>query len=134
MENSSQNPYIPQESAQIRQKVYKQQSPLGRIVKWALIITVFVGVMVGVGLYFVIPRTSAIDQPARQKFADVLQPPDQTLKRVAVTSTLGFKMNYDNRVYSSYAEVGDSTSGTDSSAAIISGQTYENNDLRIARA
>ncbi len=134
MEDSSTNPYIPQESEAIRQKVYERQSPLGRIVKWLLIITVIVAVLVGGGLFFVIPRTTAVDQPARVKLADALQPPDQVLKRIDVSSQLGFHLNYDNHVYGSYAEVGDSTAGTDSSSAVLSGQTYENNDLRIARA
>ncbi len=134
MEDSSTNPYIPQESEQIRQKVYERQSPLGRIVKWSLIATVVVAVLVGGGLFFVAPRGAAVDQQARTKLADILQPPDQTLKRVNVSSDLGFNLNYDNRVYSSYAEVGDSTAGSDSSAAIMSGQTYENNDLRVKRA
>lgn len=134
MEDSSQNPYIPQESDQIRQKVYERQSPLGRLVKWALISTTVVAVLVAIGLFFVIPRTTAIDQQARVKLADTLQSPDQVLKRIDVQSQLGFKLNYDNRVYSSYAEVGDSSSGTDSSAAVMSGQTYENNDLRTSRA
>lgn len=134
MQDSSQNPYIPQENEAIRQKVYERQSPLGRIVKWALIATVVVAVLVGIGLIFVVPKTSTVDQPARVKLANALQSPDQTLKRVNVQSLLGFKLNYDNHIYSSYAEVGDSTSGTDSSAAVISGQTYENNDLRVSRA
>lgn len=134
MEDSSTNPYIPQESDQVRQKVYEHQSPLGRIVKWSMIATAIVAFLVGVGLFFVIPRTTAVDQEARVKLADTLQPPEQVLKRVSVESQLGFKLNYDNRVYSSYAEVGDSTAGTDESAAIMQGQTYENNDLRVARA
>lgn len=134
MEDSSQNPYIPQESEQIRQKVYERQSPLGRVVKWSLIATVILALLVGVGLFFVVPRTTAVDQPARVKMADILQPPDQTLKRVNVTSDLGFNLNYDNRVYSSYAEVGDNSAGTDNSAAIMNGQTYENNELRTKRA
>lgn len=134
MEDSSQNPYIPQESEQIRQKVYERQSPLGRIVKWAMIATAAIAVLVGAGLFFVIPNTTAVDQPARTQLADILQPPDQTLKRVPVTSDLGFKLSYDNRVYSSYAEVGDSSSGSDSSTAVLSGETYENNELRVSRA
>ena len=134
MEDSSQNPYIPQESEQIRQKVYERQSPLGRAVKLSLIITAVTAVIVAIALFFIIPRTTAVDQPARVKLADALQSPDQVLKRIDVQSQLGFKLNYDNRVYSSYAEVGDSSSGTDSSAAVISGQTYENNDLRVSRA
>lgn len=134
MEDSSTNPYIPQESDTIRQQVYQQQSPLGRIVKWSMITTGVVAVLVGIGLYFIVPRTSAVDQQARQKLADALQPPDQVLKRVNVESSIGFKLNYDNRVYSSYAEVGDSTAGSDDSAAVLRGQTYENNDLRVLRA
>lgn len=134
MEDSSQNPYIPQESEQIRQKVYERQSPLGRVVKWSLIATITIAVLVGIGLFFIIPRTTAVDKPARVQLADVLQPPDQTLKRVPVESNLGFKLSYDNRVYSSYAEVGDSSSGSDSSSAVITGETYENNELRTTRA
>lgn len=133
MEDSSSNPYIPQESEQIRQKVYQHQSPLGRVVKWSLIATVIIAVLVGIGLFFVIPRTTAVDQPARTQLADALQPPDQMLKQVPIQSNLGFKMAYDNRVYSSYAEVGDSSSGTDSSSAVLSGETYENNELRTLR-
>lgn len=102
--------------------------------KWSLIATVIIAVLVGIGLFFVVPRTTAVDQQARVKLADTLQAPDQTLKRVPVASTLGFKLNYDNRVYSSYAEVGDSSAGTDSSAAVMSGETYENNELRVERA
>ncbi len=134
MDDSSQNPYIPQESEQIRQKVYERQSPLGRFVKWSLIATLILAMLVAAGLFFVIPRTTAVDQPARVKLADALQPPDQTQKRVQVDSDAGFKLSYDNRVYSSYAEVGDGTSGTDGSAAVIAGATYENNDLRVTRA
>lgn len=135
MEDSSTNPYIPRESEEVRKKVYERQSPLGRIVKWALIVTAAAIVLIGGGLFFVVPRATAVDQPARQKLADTLQPPDQTLKRVNVTSQLGFNLNYDNRVYDSYAEVGaDSAAGTDQDAAIAAGQTYENNDLRVDRA
>ncbi len=117
MEDSSSNPYIPQESEKIRQKVYERQSPLGKLVKRLLIITAIVAVLVGIGLIFVIPRTSAVDQAGRIKLGDTLQVPTDTLKRVSVESTMGFKLSYDNNVYSSYAEVGDSTAGTDSSSA-----------------
>lgn len=134
MQDSSTNPYIPQESEDIRQKVYLRQSPLGRIVKWSLILTVAVAILVGGGLFYVIPRTTAVDQPARVKLADALQPPDQVLKRVSVSSDLGFSLNYDNRIFSSYGEVGDNTAGSDNSAAIAAGNTYENNDLRVTRA
>lgn len=134
MEDSSSNPYIPQESEQIRQKVYERQSPLGKVVKRLLIVTGIVAVLVGIGLIFVIPRTSAVDKEGRIKLADALQVPADTLKRVSVESTMGFKLSYDGNVYNSYAEVGDSTAGTDASAAIMSGQTYENTDLRTSRA
>lgn len=134
MDNSSQNPYIPQESEQIRQQVYEHQSPLGKVVKISLIVTVVVAILVGIGLFFVIPKTTAVDQAAREKLANELQPPAQTQKRVAVESSQGFKLSYDNNVFSSYAEVGDSTAGTDGSAAIVSGQTYDNNELRVTRA
>jgi S1-C subfamily serine protease len=134
MEDSSQNPYIPQESEAIRQKVYEHQSPLGRVVKIALIVTIALAVLIGISLFFVVPRTSTVDKEARQNLADILQPPDQTLKRISVSSDLGFRLNYDNRIYSSYAEVGDSSAGSDSSAAVLSGETYENNDLRTTRA
>ncbi len=135
MEDSSTNPYIPRESEEVRKKVYERQSPLGRIVKWALIISGVLIVLLGASLFFVVPRTTAVDQSARQKLADTLQPPDQTLKRIQVSSRLGFVFNYDNRVYDSYAEVGaDDTAGTSADDAALAGQTYENNDLRVARA
>lgn len=134
MQDSSTNPYIPQESEDIRQKVYQRQSPLGWIVKWSLILTIVVAILVGGGLFYVIPRTTAVDQPARVKLADALQPPDQVLKRVSVASDLGFSLNYDNRIFSSYGEVGDNTAGSDNSVAIAAGNTYENNDLRVTRA
>src|ERR1700758_4800479 len=119
MEDSSTNPNIPQESQEIRQKVYERQSPLARVVKWALITTAIVAFFVGIGLIFVVPRTTAVDDAGRQKLADALQPPDQMLKRVNVTSQVGFHLSYDNHVYDSYAEAGDSTAGTDSSTAIL---------------
>lgn len=134
MEDSSTNPYIPGESEQIRQKVYERQSPLGRAVKWSLIITIIAAILISVGLFFVMQRTSVVDQPARVKLANALQSPDQTLKRVPVSSTLGFKLSYDIKLFTSYAEVGDSSSGTESSSAIVAGQTYENNELRTERA
>lgn len=134
MQDSSQNPFIPQESEQIRQQVYERQSPLGKVVKISLIISIVVAILVGIGLFFVIPRTTAVDQKARESLANQLQPPAQTLKRVSVESEMGFKLAYDPNVYSSYAEVGDSTSGSDESTAIMSGQRYDNNELRIERA
>jgi S1-C subfamily serine protease len=133
MEDSSSNPYIDQDSEKVRKQIYKRTSPLGRIVKWSLILTILIIIGAGVGLYLIIPKTSVVDAQARMKLADTLQPPDQVLKRVSVESQLGFKLNYDNHIYSSYAEVGDSTSGTDSSSAIAAGQTYENNELRVTR-
>ncbi|MDB5183476.1 MAG: divTM [Candidatus Saccharibacteria bacterium] len=135
MDESAQNPYIPRESEDVRKKVYERQSPLGRVVKWALIVTAVVAVLVGGALFFVVPRTTVVDSDSRQKLADALQPPYQTLKRVDVSSQLGFHLNYDNHVYSSYAEVGaDNTAGTDADTAASAGQTYENNDLRVQRA
>ena len=134
MQDSASNPYIPQESQQNRAKVYEFKSPLGSAVKWAMIITGIVAVLIGGGLFYVVPKTTAVDQPNRIQLADALQPPDQTLKRVSVTSKLGFTFNYDNRVYASYAEAGDSSAGTDSSSAVANGETYENNDLRVSRA
>lgn len=133
MQDSSTNPYIPQESEAIRQKVYQRQSPLGRLVKWSLIITAIVAVLVGGSLIYIIPKTTADDQPARIKLADIMQAPADILKRVDVTSNLGFELNYDFNVYSSYAEVGDSTAGSDESAAVANGQTYENDELRVKR-
>jgi len=135
MQESAQNPYVPQESEATRQKVYEHQSPLGRVLKRLLIITGVTIVVLGIALFFVVPRTSTVDAKGRQKLADALQPPDQTLKRVSVSSQTGFSLNYDNRVYQSYAEVGaDDTAGTSSDDAALAGQTYENNDLRVARA
>lgn len=134
MEDSSTNPFIPQQSEDIRKKVYQRQSPLGRVVKWSMIATIVVAVLVGGGLFFVVPETTKVDAAGRQKLADELQPPAEMHKRVDVQSEVGFNLNYDNRIYSSYAEVGDSSAGTEESAAVLAGQTYENNDLRTLRA
>lgn len=134
MQDSSTNPYIPQESEDIRQKVYQRQSPLGRVVKWSLILTIVIAILVGGGLFYVMPRTTAVDQPARVKLADALQPPDQVLKRVNVASDLGFSLNYDNRIFSSDAKVGYVIDSNDSSVAAAAGVAYENNDLRVTRA
>lgn len=133
MQDSSSNPFIPGESEQIRQKVYERQSPLGKLVKWGLIATLSLAVLVGIALFFVVPRTTAVDEQARIKLADTLQAPDQTLKRVNVGSGLGFSFNYDNRIYTSYAEVGDASAGSDTSTAVLRDETYENNDLRTLR-
>lgn len=134
MQDSASNPYIPEETVQDRSKVQQFRSPLSSVVKWAMIVTGVVAILVGGGLFFVIPRTHVVDQAARTQLADALQPPDQMLKRVQVASTLGFSLNYDNRVYASYAEVGDSSAGSENSNAVVAGQYYENNDLRVARA
>lgn len=133
MDNTSQNPYIPQESEKIRQQVYEHQSPLGNIVKISLIVTIVIAVLVGIGLFFVVPRTESVDQNAREQLANTLQPPSQTLKRLVVESEVGFKLMYDNTVYSGYAEVGDSTAGSEESTAIATGQRYESSELRVTR-
>ncbi|MCA9338311.1 trypsin-like peptidase domain-containing protein [Candidatus Saccharibacteria bacterium] len=134
MQDSASNPYIPQQSQADKAKVHEFKSPFGTAVKWALIVTSVLAVLLGGGLFYVIPHSQAKDQTARQQLADALQPPDQMLKRVNASSDLGFTFNYDNRVYSSYAEVGDSSAGTDSSSAVANQSTYENNDLRVPRA
>jgi hypothetical protein len=133
MEDSSTNPYIPEESEKIRQAVYQRQSPLGRVVKWSMITAFVITVLVGIGLYFVIPRTEAVDTEARTKLANILQPPEQVQKQYNVESELGFSFSYDYEVFTSKAQVDTSTNPAGSSIASTFIQTYTDNELRIKR-
>ena len=130
MDNSSTNPYIPQESEAIRNKVYQRQSPFGKIVKIAFIVTGVVSILVGIGLFFVIPMTSKDDKDARMALANVLQPTDQISKDVPVASELGFSLRYDNQRFTGEARV----QGPEQTTATKTlGASYDNNDLRTKR-
>lgn len=131
MQDSSTNPYIPQESQEIRHKTETLHSPLGRAVKLALIITGVLFVLVAVGLVFLIPRTSYEDKQSRIDFGNVVQPPSQLAKLVPVTSTLGFTLRYDNLMFTSSAKTPDTIDAK--GKTIAAGATYDNNDLRMPR-
>lgn len=134
MEDSSTNPYIPQESEKIRRTVYEHQSPLKRIVKWSMITTLVVAILVSVGLFFVIPRTEYVDKDARTKFANILQPADKVQKQYRVESDLGFSLVYDSQFFSSKAQVGTNTLNTSANNAnSFAIQTYSDSELRIKR-
>ncbi|OGL27789.1 hypothetical protein A3C39_04370 [Candidatus Saccharibacteria bacterium RIFCSPHIGHO2_02_FULL_46_12] len=131
MQDSSTNPYIPQESEAIRQKTETIHSPLGRIAKILLIVTIVLSVLIAIGLFFVVPRTAYDDKDARIELGNVLQPSDQLAKLVPVTSTQGFSVSYDNQLFTSYAEtvVPVGKDGKPQEAVPY----YENNDLRVKR-
>lgn len=133
MEDSSINPYIPNESDKIRQKVYEQQSPLGRVLKWSLFGTILVSLLLGIGLYFVNQNTVRQDNDARARLADILQPPDQTQKRYKVESSIGFSFVYDDKYFKSTANVFEpqSVATSNSSTGVL--ETFKDNELRISR-
>lgn len=131
MQDSSTNPFIPQESEAIRQKTETIHSPLGRIAKILLIITVVLSILIAIGLFFVIPRTSYDDNDARVALGNILQPSDQLAKLVPVASTQGFSLNYDNQLFTSYAETVVPTGSDGKPQASV--PYFENNDLRIKR-
>ncbi|RYZ84983.1 MAG: hypothetical protein EOP04_16900, partial [Proteobacteria bacterium] len=131
MQDSSTNPFIPQESEAIRQKTETIHSPLGRIAKILLIITVVLSILIAIGLFFVIPRTSYDDNDARVALGNILQPSDQLAKLVPVASTRGFSLNYDNQLFTSYAETVVPIGSDGKPQASV--PYFENNDLRKKR-
>lgn len=131
MQDSSTNPYIPQESQEIRHKTETLHSPLGRVVKIALIVTGVLLVLVAAGLVFLIPRTSYEDKQARIDLGNVVQPSDQLAKLVPVKSTLGFSLQYDNLMFTSSAKTPDTLD--EKGKTVAAGATFDNNDLRTPR-
>ena len=131
MQESSTNPYIPQESQENRYKTETLHSPLARAVKIALIVTGVLLVLVIAGLIFLIPRTSYEDKQARIDLGNVVQPSDQLAKLVPVTSTLGFSLKYDNLMFTSSAKTPDTID--EKGKTVAGGATYDNNDLRTTR-
>ncbi|MBI3889076.1 trypsin-like peptidase domain-containing protein [Candidatus Saccharibacteria bacterium] len=130
MQDSSTNPYIPQETKAVRSATETLHSPLKRIVKLLLITTITLAVLIGGGLFFVIPRTAVEDAEARVALANALQPPGQLSKLVPVKSTLGFTLKYDNQLFTSYAET---VAPVDASGKQGSSAYFENDDLRTSR-
>jgi S1-C subfamily serine protease len=131
MQDSSLNPYIPQESEAIRHQTETLHSPLGRAVKILLIITGVLSVLIGIGLFFLAPMTSTEDKQARVELGNVVQPPDQLAKLVPVKSTLGFSLQYDNQLFESYAETVAPANPDGKTQA--SSPYFENDDLRTSR-
>jgi hypothetical protein len=130
MQESSTNPYIPQESETIRYQTETLHSPLGRIVKIAMIVTGILSVLIGVGLFFLIPRTSYEDKQARIDLGNILQPPKQLAKLVPVSSSQGFTLNYDNQLFTSYAEM---AAPKGDGKTQVATPYFENDDLRTKR-
>lgn len=131
MQDSSTNPFIPQETQGIRQQTETLNSPLKRTVKLLLIITTVLAVLIGVGLVFLIPKTTSDDKQAHIELGNALQPPAELSKLVPVKSTLGFSLNYDNQMFNSYAETPAPRDATGKEEG--SGAYYENDDLRTPR-
>jgi flagellar basal body-associated protein FliL len=130
MQDSSTNPFIPQENQSSRAATQTLSSPLKRIVKTLLIITIVLTVLVGAGLIFVVPRTSVEDAAARIELANAVQPPGQLSRLVPVKSTLGYTLKYDNQLFTSYAET---VAPVDAAGKQGSSAYYENDDLRTPR-
>ena len=131
MQDSSLNPYIPQESATNHAKTTHLQSPLGKLVKILLIVTVVATVLVAAALFFIVPRTSYEDKDARIALGNVLQPSDQISTLTPIESTAGFSLSYANQQFTSYGKVGATTADTDEEEG--TGEYYENNELRTVR-
>lgn len=130
MQDSSINPYIPEENKSTHAAVETVHSPLKRIVKLLFIITGVLAVLIGIGLLIVIPRTAVEDDAARVDLAKALQPPGQLSRQVPVQSTLGFSLKYDNQLFSSYAET---VAPVDEDGKQGLSAYYENDDLRLPR-
>jgi S1-C subfamily serine protease len=133
MEDSSTNPYIPQASGALQAKVTRPQTPFARISKTALIVGGVLLVLLAAALFFLIPKTSVVDEKARADLAEVLQPSSQISKLVTIKSSLGFKVNYQDQLFTSYGEVGSSVITAHSSTAQVLGANYENADLKQER-
>lgn len=130
MQDSSTNPYIPQQSDNVQAATEKLSSPLKRTVKLLSIVTATLAILVGAGLFFVTPRTSVESAEARVDLANTIQPPEQLAKLVPVKSTLGFKLSYDNKLFTSYAET---IPPIDEAGKKETSSYYENDDLRTVR-
>ena len=131
MQDSSTNPYIPQETQQARAATQALSSPLKRVAKLLMIITLVLSILIGAGLLFIAPRTSAEDAQARVELANALHPTAQLSKLIPVKSTLGFSLKYDNLLFTSYAET---TPPVDKATGKVGASAYyENDDLRTVR-
>lgn len=95
-----------------------------------LIVTGVLTVLIGIGLIFLIPRTSYEDKQSRIELGDTIQPPGQLAKLVPVNSDLGFTLNYDNQQFSSYAET---TPPESDGKKQVATPYYENDDVRTGR-
>lgn len=133
MEDSSTNPYIPQASGSLQAKVKKQQTSFARIAKTVLIVGGVLIVLLGIALVFMIPRSSVVDEKARADLANVVQPIDKLSKLITIKSTLGFSVSYQDQLFSSYGEVGAARINDHNAEDQISGEHYENNDLKKER-
>ncbi len=130
MQDSPTNPFIPQQNQAIRSQTETLHSPLKRIVKILLIVTLVLAILIGAGLFFVIPRTTVDDKEARVALGNTLQEPGKLSKLVPVKSSLGFSLKYDNQMLTSYAET---VPLLDKDGKPGISAYFENDDLRTPR-
>ncbi len=133
MDDNALNPYIPNAQGNLQGKVKRPQTPFARISKTVLIIGGVLLVLLAIALALMIPRTTAVDEKARLDFAKVLQPTDQLSKLVTIKSSLGFKLNYQDQLFSSYGEVGLARIVANGASDQISSEHYDNANLRTER-
>lgn len=133
MDDSPLNPYIPNAQGRLQAKVKRPQTPFARMSKTILIVGGVLLVLLAIALAVMIPRTSSVDDKARTDFAKVIQPPAQLSKFVTLKSNLGFKLNYQDQLFSSYGEVGLAKIAAKGASDQISSEHYENGDLKVER-
>lgn len=133
MEDNSLNPYIPNADGKLQAKVARPQTPFARIAKIILIVGGVLLVIFAIALAVVAPRLSVVDEGARSDFAKAIQPPDQLSKLVTIKSTLGFKLNYHDQLFTSYGEVGLAKIAAKGSSDQVSSEHYDNSNLKAER-
>lgn len=133
MEDNSLNPYIPNAQGNLQAKVSRPQTPFARLAKIILIVGGVLILIFAIALALMIPRLSATDDTARVDFANVIQPPDQLSKLVTVKSSLGFKLNYQDQLFSSYGEVGLAKITARGVSDQVSSEHYDNANLKVER-
>ncbi len=133
MEDSPTNPYIPQASGKLQAKVQRQQTPFARISKTVLICGGVLIVLLGIALYFIIPRASVVDDKARADLANTLQPSAKLSKLITIQSNLGFTTSYQDQLFTSYGEVGSAHITAQGVSDQVGTEHYENNDLKQKR-
>lgn len=133
MDDTPLNPYIPNAQGNLQAKVKRPQTPFARIAKTVLIVGGVILLVLAIALVFILQRTSVADEGSRMDFAKAIQPPDQLSKLVTIKSSLGFKLNYQDQLFSSYGEVGLAKIVANGASDQISSEHYDNTNLRTER-